>query len=181
MSRIRRGGKRIRGSNGGRTRNADCCCEGEPIPCDTINDEPTRATWEVSYEVFGLTIGSETCGATCNSVVPLSGVIPYIGGGFAIDWYKEIEICSGYSYFLQSGIRCTGGFVEITNSLGVTTSPFSSKWAITWGDTIPESSFILGNVITLPRISSSAATASVCLPTPSNGVGTTCDFTVSVA
>lgn len=27
MPRIRRGGKRIRGSNGGRTRNEDCCCE----------------------------------------------------------------------------------------------------------------------------------------------------------
>jgi hypothetical protein len=30
VPRIRRGGKRIRGSNGGRTRNEDCCCADEP-------------------------------------------------------------------------------------------------------------------------------------------------------
>ena len=178
MSRIKRGGARVR-AGGGRTRKEDCCC-GEPVPCATINDEPTRATWEVSYEIFGLSIGSEACGGACNSVNPLAGVVPYNGGGFSLDWYNEIAICSDYKYFMTAGIRCTGGMVTLEFGLGVADS-VTTRWAISWILTVPEASFILGTTFTLPRQSATAATESVCLPTPANGIGTTCDFTVSVA
>lgn len=41
MPRIRRGGKRIRGSNGGRTRNEECCC-APPDDCGFSGTRPTE-------------------------------------------------------------------------------------------------------------------------------------------
>lgn len=180
MPRIRRGGKRIRGANGGRTRNEDCCCD-EPIPCATINDQPTRSTWEVSYEINGLSLGTQTCGASCNSVAPLSGIVGYVGAGFPLDWYKKIPICGNRHYELNAGIRCVSGTVFLELSLVVSSDSMGSIWAISWADSVPEASFILGNVFVLPRQSAVSASGSVCLPTPSNGIGTTADFVVTVA
>lgn len=42
MGRIRRGGNRIRGSGGGRTRNQDCCCDDDCEEClDLIDGDST--------------------------------------------------------------------------------------------------------------------------------------------
>lgn len=51
MPRIRRGGNRLRGSDGGRTRNEDCCC-------DIIADCDDFAALEATFSSFGWSMTS---------------------------------------------------------------------------------------------------------------------------
>lgn len=79
MPRIRRGGKRIRGSNGGRTRNEECCCDAPPCEADTpaevaqyIVDNAWRAQLVVTSDDY-----SDSCGAGDCSALAGTYTLPY--------------------------------------------------------------------------------------------------------
>lgn len=198
MPRIRRGGKRIRGSNGGRTRNEDCCCA---YNCTQLQDAGLRSTLEASMEIIGLTIGSAGCGANCSNVL-LSGVLPYAfdtipsDGDWAISSLISCNTCQdGFTganpcqCWLVALLRCSGESVLLRGEIGLQVDDAdyyraqaggSSRyeWSVRYEDTIPVASFALGSEYTLPYVSDSPNWGD-CQPT---GMATsTCKLTFDTA
>lgn len=171
MPRIRRANKRIRGANGGRTRNEDCCCGS--IPCSEWLDSGIRPTIEFSAEVVGLTIGTTT-GCTCSNV-PLSGILTY--GACAItptQWCISQSVgcnkCGGGPAAccarLGLAVACSGDIITVSAGLAmVICDQFASvtgSWQTLWEESFPVSSFNEGEEYVLPYLSSSTQSSPVC-------------------
>lgn len=174
MPRIRRGDKRIRGSNGGRTRNADCCC-GVTLTCAEWNDATTKAGVEFNYEITGLTIGTTT-GCACASV-PLSGIATYAGcAGEPTSWCQITLLgCNdslGNEMCVRFAVRisCIGTTINIFCIFYETTcvSPSgldTEDWEVVYSDSMPAADFISGTAFDIPYASNFVGATSKCKPT----------------
>lgn len=165
MPRIRRGDKRIRGSNGGRTRNEECCC-GEVVTCDNWNAGGVRATITFNVEIDGVVISTTGC-ANCTGV-SLSRVVAYDDCsqlGSITKWCNghqvtSCNVCGGLSNepccdFLDVDVSCFGDNLLITVRLYVANCPTTTptrKWMLTWQDTVTVASFPSGTEIDIPLI-----------------------------
>lgn len=185
MPRIRRGGKRIRGSGGGRTRNEECCCDVE-IPCEDINDNTWRELREVSVEISGLTIAAG-CAWGC-ATIPLSAILPYdlSVDASAIcfnDWGITDDIgcnscgsggTSACQYFLIGQLRCfTAGdpdtlrlrvYLHIGSEQFDCADSFGREWAVTWELEMPIGDFVLGDEYELPYVEIQTIGSPICAP-----------------
>lgn len=121
MPRIRRGGKRIRGSNGGRTRKQDCCCECTATTPQTVAEYIRDNSIPASVVI---TADDYTCIAGACSELAGTYSIPFdsiaiIGAGpsWRVTWSDVflIPLCGGADIPLTIRVQ-----LDINSSLGVT-------------------------------------------------------------
>lgn len=162
-ARIKRGGQRIRGADGGRTRNEECCCD-QPT-CGEVNTDSIRETWEISYELEGITFSTAGCGANCTSSAPLSGVLPYFLAANDEDWRQETAISGCTStYEVVGRLLCVSGVVTLEVILFLLNPDSTSNWSRRWTLDIPIADFFLGTEYQLERGSGIGA-GTACVPT----------------
>lgn len=162
MPRIRRGFERIRGTDGGRSLNEDCCCgTEEPLTCTEWQNATVRAGVEIGYEVGNITINTFT-GCSCSGV-PLSGIATLGGCAPAIPsqvWCRRYSLgCSNSCVFFEAGIGCSGGIVTVNCSLSMSdcsnpTLGGDFNWFISFRRTFAEASFLPNTSYDIPRFGS---------------------------
>lgn len=174
MPRIRRGGKRIRGANGGRTRKEDCCC-GATLTCSEWNNSSVKSLLLWGVEFNGLTIGTNGC-TNCAGVA-LSQVLSWecnFDTAYDDSWCRIENVgcrsCTGGIDFCSALTRlkasCFGDSVTLTLLLGVCASSFlGCNWLLELRGTFPVSALTSGTTHTLTYHSYSAPGATVCTPT----------------
>jgi hypothetical protein len=145
MPRIRRGGKRIRGSNGGRTRNEDCCCGDctETTPqgiAEYIRDNAIQPTFTIEGTDYTDVCASGNCSPIAGTYsLPFDFIFHSGGGNYEVDWSDTFTLTTcgtSRSIFvrLQMFITTAGG---VTVALSVNSSfstPIDMYWVkgFTW-------------------------------------------------
>lgn len=191
MTRIRRGGQRVR-AGGGRTRKEDCCCQPT---CSEIQDPSFRSGWEASVQFNSLSIGSALCAGTCSNI-PLSSVLPYattlltswdwstnglIGCSQCTDGFTRTSPCQ---YWIIGYLRCVTGTVTLQAELsfqkeGGWHRPLTGvnyEWDVIYADSMPIADFALGTPFVLP-LSSYSGVFGAC--PPPTATGSTCTIMFS--
>jgi hypothetical protein len=170
MSRIRRGGVRLR-AGGGRTREQDCCCT---VTCGQINDSTWRSALEASYVINNLTFANDCSGTCVSSYSP--GVLPYDNhDGTTNDWRERFILssctsCGGAQcYFYVLGrLECSGD--NVTAQLSFRTRRFDGStggdilFDADWTGFMPIGDFALGASLPL-TFTGSTSSSGPCTPT----------------
>lgn len=185
MPRIRRGFERLRGVDGGRSLNEDCCCVTvEPLTCAEWENATVRAGVEVGYEVGGITI-NPFFGCSCSSV-PLSGIATLGGCAPTVPsqlWCRKYTLgCSNTCVYMLIGIGCSGGIVTINGNFNGSdcsnpTSGGDFNWQIAFTRSIAATAFLPNTSYDIPRLYSIVGSSSRCTPANHTSATLTISYT----
>lgn len=139
MPRIRRGGKRIRGSNGGRTRNEDCCCGdcSETTPqgiAEYIRDNAIQPTFTIEAADYTDACASGDCSPVAGTYsLPFDFILHTGSGNYEIDWRDTFTMTTcgvSRSIFVrvQVFIITTGSVDVVVNLQSSGANPILMRW-----------------------------------------------------
>jgi len=186
MPRIRRGFERIRGTDGGRSLNEDCCCvTEEPLTCTEWENATVRVGVELGYEVGGITI-NPFFGCSCSGV-PLSGIATLGGCAPSVPsqvWCRKYTLgCGNSCVFFLTSIGCSGGIVTVNSSLNgsdcsTPTSGGDFNWVISFRRSFAVAAFSTNTSYDIPRLGSAIGSSSRCTPAGHASATLTLSYTI---